>query len=93
MNGEGEDKPELVCRGGRDWRLVGGVMAMNEGEDKGLDSAVEKVEDVDIEGDVEKVVEFVLVEERVAGLIISVFDIDGDNLEKLVLGELLDWSD
>ena len=68
-------------------------MAMNEGEDRGLDSAVEKVEDVDIEGDVEKVVEFVLVEERVAGLIISVFDIDGDNLEKLVLGELLDWSD
>ena len=68
-------------------------MAMNEGEDRGLDSAVEKVEDVDIEGDVEKVVEFVLVEERVAGLIISVFDIDGDNLEKLVLGEFLDWSD
>jgi len=68
-------------------------MAMNEGEDRGLDSAVEKVEDVDIEGDVEKVVEIVLVEERVAGLIISVFDIDGDNLEKLVLGELLDWSD
>ena len=66
---------------------------MNEGEDRGLDSAVEKVEDVDIEGDVEKVVEIVLVEERVAGLIISVFDIDGDNLEKLVLGELLDWSD
>ena len=41
----------LVVRGGRELKLVAGVMAMNDGEASGLLEPGENVEDVDNEGD------------------------------------------
>ena len=82
LKGEGEVRAAVVvCKGVNDERLAGGVMAMNEGEARGLDNDEEKVDEVDTEGADVRVEEFVLVVDKVAGLIISVLVIEGDNLE------------
>lgn len=87
LKGEGEVNAAVVvvCKGVSDERLAGGVMAMKEGEARGLDNDEEKVEEVDTDGADDIVEELVLVVDRVAGLIMSVLVIDGDNLE----GELV----
>ena len=71
----------LVVRGGRELKLVAGVMAMNDGEASGLLEPGENVEDVDNEGDELSEDEFVFVDDKVAGLIISVLAIEGESLE------------
>ena len=83
LKGDGEVKAAVVvvCKGVNDERLAGGVMAMNEGEARGLDNDEENVEEVDAEGADDRVIEFVLVADKVAGLIISVLVIEGDNFE------------
>lgn len=83
LKGEGEVRAavDVVCKGVKDERLAGGVMAMNEGEARGLDNDEEKVDEVVTEGADVRVEEFVLVVDKVAGLIISVLVIEGDNLE------------
>lgn len=74
---EGIEELVTVARGeGREFKLVTGVIAMKEGEASGLEEAGEKVEDVETEGEQVTEDEIVLVEERVAGLIISDLDID-----------------
>ena len=71
-----------VARGdGKEFKLVTGVIAMKEGDARGLELAGEKVDDVETEGDEDTEVEMVLVEERVAGLIISYFGTDEAGLE------------
>ena len=71
-----------VARGdGKEFKLVTGVIAMKEGDARGLELAGEKVDEVETEGDEDTEVEMVLVEERVAGLIISYFGTDEAGLE------------
>ena len=64
LKGEGDDNAEVdvVCRGVNDDRLLGGVMAMKEGDVRGLDNDDEKVEEVDTEGADERVEVLVFVE-------------------------------
>ena len=79
---EGMEALVTVARGdGREFKLVTGVIAMKEGEARGLELAGEKVEDVETEGEEDTEVEMVLVDERVAGLIISYFGTDEAGLE------------
>ena len=79
---EGIEALVTVARGeGREFKLVTGVIAMKEGEARSLELAGEKVEDVETEGEEDTEVEMVLVDERVAGLIISYFGTDEAGLE------------
>ena len=70
-----------MVRGGSEFKLVTGVIAMNEGDANGLDDEGENVEDVDTEGEEERDEVFVFVDDNVAGLIMSVLLIEGDNFE------------
>lgn len=79
---EGMEALVTVARGdGREFKLVTGVIAMKEGDARALELAGEKVEDVETVGEEDTEVEMVLVEERVAGLIISYFGSDEAGLE------------
>lgn len=75
----------LVVRGGRELKLVAGVMAMNDGEASGLLEPGENVEDVDNEGDELSEDEFVFVDDKVAGLIISVLAMKEKVLREILL--------
>ena len=79
---EGIEALVTVASGdGREFKLVTGVIAMKEGDARALELAGEKVEDVETVGEEDTEVEMVLVEERVAGLIISYFGADGAGLD------------
>ena len=79
---EGIEALVTVAKGdGREFKLVTGVIAMKEGDARALELAGEKVEDVETVGEEDTEVEMVLVEERVAGLIISYFGTDEAGLE------------
>ena len=62
---EGMTELLLVVRGGRELKLVAGVMAMNEGDDRGFVEPGENVEDVDNEGDELSKEEFVMVDDKI----------------------------
>ena len=78
---DGELELTVVVKGGRVFKLVAGVMAMKDGDVKGLDDDGENVDDVETEGADVREEDIDLVDDKVAGLMISVLEIEGDNFE------------
>ena len=78
---DGKLELTVVVKGGRVFKLVAGVIAMKDGDVNGLDEDGENVDEVETEGADVREEDIDLVDDKVAGLMISVLDIDGDNFE------------
>ena len=78
---DGELELTVMVNGGRVFKLVAGVMAMKDGDVKGLDDDGENVDEVETEGADVREEDIDLVDDKVAGLMISVLEIEGDNFE------------
>lgn len=85
MEAKGADEGKLeltvVVKGAKVFKLVAGVIAMKEGDVKGLEEDGENVDEVDTEGAEVREEDMDLVDDKVAGLIMSVLEIDGESFE------------
>ena len=86
MEAKGADEGKLeltvVVKGAKVFKLVAGVIAMKEGDVKGLEEDGENVDEVDTEGaEVKEEEDMDLVDDKVAGLIMSVLEMEGESFE------------
>lgn len=85
MEAKGADEGKLeltvVVKGAKVFKLVAGVIAMKEGDVKGLEEDGENVDEVDTEGAEVKEEDMDLVDDKVAGLIMSVLEMEGESFE------------